>query len=83
MKERVYVAKLYLVGLIIVIVWLFLTNRLIHIQLLNGKTYLRKSKRQSEQRISLRGKRGNILDRNGVSLAVDISTRSLAANPMR
>ncbi|MCD6170256.1 MAG: PASTA domain-containing protein [Candidatus Latescibacteria bacterium] len=82
MKERVYVAKLYFVALIIVIVWLFLTNRLIHIQLLNGKTYLRKSKRQSEQRISLRGKRGNILDRNGVSLAVDISARSLAANPM-
>jgi cell division protein FtsI (penicillin-binding protein 3) len=79
MRKEVH--KLYLLGLVIVVVWLLLINRLVHIQLLNNKTWSRKSRRQSEQRIDLQGKRGNILDRNGINLAVDLSTSSLAANP--
>jgi cell division protein FtsI (penicillin-binding protein 3) len=79
MRKEVY--KLYLIGLVIFVVWLFLINRLVHIQLVDNKTWSEKSRRQSEQRIDLQGKRGNILDRNGINLAVDLSTRSLAANP--
>jgi cell division protein FtsI (penicillin-binding protein 3) len=64
-----------------VLCWLGLAGRLVQIQAIEHADYLSRAKDQYERRFQLKAKRGNILDRRGRQLAVDIKTVSFYANP--
>ena len=69
-------------GLVVVgaFCWLGLAGRLVQIQVVRHENYLSQAKDQYVRRFELKAKRGNVLDRRGRKLAVDIKSVSFYAD---
>ncbi len=63
------------------LVWVLIFSRLFFIQVLKGAEYKRISGRQHKQHIKLEAKRGNIYDREGRELAINLPVESFFAIP--
>ncbi|MDE2572751.1 MAG: penicillin-binding protein 2 [bacterium] len=74
MRAKWFFAILALVGV-------YLAWRLIDVQVLNGKVYARDALLQQRETLDVPGRRGDILDRNGVVLASSRPSESVFAVP--
>jgi len=81
MNERPYCIRLYVVTFFIMVCWLLLVVRLVFIQLVESEEYRERAKSQHERKVALEAKRGEIFDRNLEAMAVNLPTRSFAADP--
>jgi cell division protein FtsI (penicillin-binding protein 3) len=57
--------------------------RLLDLQVLEHETYTRLAAQQQQRRIEVRAPRGDILDRNGRTLAMSLPVDSVCINPLR
>lgn len=78
--QHLHVARLSALRVIGILAWAVLLVRLFHIQATRAG-YLRQAEQQHKCRIALPAERGRILDRNDQSLAVNLASRSFAADP--
>jgi cell division protein FtsI (penicillin-binding protein 3) len=68
----------------ICLVWaLIIIARLIQLQIIDHKDYLRLAQRQQERQVEIRAPRGAIFDRNGQPLAMSVAVDSVCINPLR
>ncbi len=63
-KSRLFVFGIILIVILIVVLW-----RLVSLQIINGEDYLNNYTMSIEKEITIEGARGNIYDRNGITLA--------------
>jgi len=68
---------LVLVGLLVMV----LAGRLVQLQGMESTVYAAKAERQRLRTVPLAAQRGTIVDRDGVTLAMNVETRSVYANP--
>jgi cell division protein FtsI/penicillin-binding protein 2 len=73
--------KTFFLLAIMVTIWSVIVIRIFFIQIVNGKEYQDLCKRQVENKIELKPKRGIIYDRNGKPLTINIDQYSIAAHP--
>jgi len=64
-----------------VLMFLALTGRAVYLMAFPGERLIRLAHRQHQQTITLYPKRGAILDRNGVELAMSVELKSIYADP--
>src|SRR5437867_5406668 len=58
-----------------------IAGRLVHLQVVKAASFEDLGARQRVRRVELQAKRGSILDRNGVPLAMSVDARAVYANP--
>lgn len=80
-RQRSVRLRLMLVALGISLWALAIGVRLLHLQVLDRRSFERQAARQSERTINLDPRRGPILDRNGQPLAVSVDAESIYAVP--
>lgn len=73
--------KTFFLVAMMVTVWSVLVIRIFFIQIVNGKEYQQLCRKQVENKIELKPKRGTIYDRNGKPLTINIDQYSIAAHP--
>jgi cell division protein FtsI/penicillin-binding protein 2 len=73
--------RINILSFIVLLVWTGICCRLIYIQVIHGKEYRTQGIRQGQIRESLAALRGDIYDRNGVSLTQNIIHYTIAAFP--
>jgi cell division protein FtsI (penicillin-binding protein 3) len=56
-------------------------GRLVHLQVVKAQSFEDLGAKQRVRRVELQAKRGSILDRNGVPLAMSVDARAIYANP--
>ncbi len=62
-------SRIFVFGIIMVVIFVFILVRLFSLQIVNGEDYLNNYTMSIEKEISIDGARGNIYDRNGMLLA--------------
>ena len=72
-----------LLGMALVMVWLLLAVRLVQLQRFDHARLAMQANRQRSYVATVRARPGEILDRNGRSLAITVDTRSLYVVPIR
>ena len=76
-----YMKRLYGIVFVGMIFWIILLYRLFSIQVQGRDQYMALAEYQYKRSVTLRAKRGRILDRHGEVMAFDLNTRSFFANP--
>lgn len=66
---KIIKSRLFVLGIVMIVVFLMIAQHLFTLQIVNGKDYLNNYTMSIEKEILMDGTRGNIYDRNGVLLA--------------
>lgn len=74
-------SRVVIIFLGLVILWAMLFFKAAHVQILPNQRLSQLQKKQFKKRVTLKPRRGHILDRNGKKLAISISSYSLFADP--
>ncbi|MCG7409208.1 stage V sporulation protein D [Paenibacillus sp. ACRRX] len=80
MERRIKARSLLLMGLCI-LGFIILISRILWYQVINDEFWMDKARQTWSTETALKAKRGTILDRNGVILAVDIPAYTVVVNP--
>ena len=80
-NNKVNRKRLYFLFILFLIAFFLIIYRLIYIQYLNASEYKNYAEYQHTGEFTIISKRGKILDRNGVELAVSLNEKTVYANP--
>ncbi len=73
--------RIYFLFILFLITFLLIISRLIYVQYLNASEFKSYAEFQQTGEFILNSKRGKILDRNGVELAISLNEKTVYANP--
>ena len=71
-KQNIHFNRIYILLVVFIIFWIILEIRLYNIQVQNYDFYTKQSHIQSEKKIKLKARRGEIFDRNGECMATNL-----------
>jgi stage V sporulation protein D (sporulation-specific penicillin-binding protein) len=80
-NNKVNRKRIYFLFILFLAAFFLIIYRLVYIQYLNASEYKNYAKYQHTGELTIISKRGKILDRNGVELAVSLNEKTVYANP--
>ncbi len=80
-NNKVNRKRIYFLFILFLMAFLVIIYRLVSIQYLNASEYMNYAKFQHTGEFTISSKRGEILDRNGVELAISLNEKTIYANP--